>query len=206
MHFHFFMCQFLARCVRLEALSRQISTFVRSFPGFSVPVESSGSSNLPLTMTMQSLWPWHHSGLWIINRGLDTTADGLFVGKQGVISQSRQTGLMTCHKYIKRGSVAISSDLRLWPSLRAVHWHFDSVVFFFSFTPPLFLRSHLKVLVLARTSQTTNGFMHSSWGVCVIDHGGQVELLTPHTNISNPQQAAILPTQQEEIIIRRRPQ
>lgn len=24
---------------------------------------------LPLTMTMQSLWPWHHRVLWIINRG-----------------------------------------------------------------------------------------------------------------------------------------
>lgn len=200
------MCQFLVRCVRLEALSCQTWTFLRPFPGFSVPVESSGSSNLPLTMTMQSLWPWHHSGLWIINRGLDTTADGLFVGKQGVISQSRQTGLMTCHKYIKRGSVAISSDLRLWPSLKLCINILAALFFFLFSSPPRFFRSHLKVLVLAHTSQTTNGFMHSSWGVCVIDHGGQVELLTPHTNISNPQQAAILPTQQEEIIIRRRPQ
>lgn len=42
--------------------------------------------------------------------------------------------------------------------------------------------------------------------VCVIDHEGQVGLLTSHTNTSNPQQAAILSAQREEMIIRRRPQ
>lgn len=42
--------------------------------------------------------------------------------------------------------------------------------------------------------------------VCVIDHGGQVGHLTSHTNTSNPQQAAILSPQWEEVNIRRRPQ
>lgn len=41
--------------------------------------------------------------------------------------------------------------------------------------------------------------------VCVIDHEGQVGLLTSHTNTSNPQKAAILSTQQEEIIMRTSP-
>lgn len=41
--------------------------------------------------------------------------------------------------------------------------------------------------------------------VCVIDHEGQVGLLTSHTNTSNSQQAAIVSTQQEEMILRRRP-
>lgn len=84
--------------------------------GFSILMESSGCAGLPLTMTMLSLWPWHHSRLWIINRGLDPNADGLFVGKQGVISLSRQSDLMARHKYIKRGNCG---DI-LWPEFRTI--------------------------------------------------------------------------------------
>lgn len=40
--------------------------------------------------------------------------------------------------------------------------------------------------------------------VCIIDHEGQVGLLTSHTNTRGPQQAATLSTQREDKTIRRR--
>lgn len=68
---------------------------------------------LPLTMTMWSLWPWHHRRLWIINRGPDSGARR-FVCRQTRCYFPRldSRGLMACHKFIKRGSAVISFGLR----------------------------------------------------------------------------------------------
>lgn len=140
LHCHFFQPWRSLALHWLQSKPSDLRGFLFLFvwvPGFPTPVESSGSADVPLTMTMLSLWPWHHSRLWIINRGPDSSAGGLFVGKQGVISLSRQAGLMACHKYIKRGSVAISSDLhsdqlaQLWIRIWALpRPHFFKKCFF----------------------------------------------------------------------------
>lgn len=135
------------------------------------------SPNLPLTMTMPSLWPWHHSRLWIINRGLDIKAFGLFVGKQGVFLLSRQPGLMACHKLIKRGSVAISSDLLCWPSPKSFALTFG--LFSLCWTAP--------AKSSGQVSESANGFMHSSRGVCYWPRRTGMGLLTSHTNNSHLQ-------------------
>ena len=125
--------------ITIQAARLQLSVCL--VPGFSILQESSGSPDLPLTMTMQSLWPWHHSRLWIINRGLDTDAGGLFVGKQGVISLSRQPDLMTCHKYIKNGKC---SDI-LWPAFLTISLNFAFTFGLYSFVLfCLFGRSYFK--------------------------------------------------------------
>lgn len=121
-------------------------------------MESSGCAGLPLTMTMLSLWPWHHSRLWIINRGLDPNADGLFVGKQGVISLSRQSDLMARHKYIKGGIAVISSDPNFGPSRRAIVGTFGLSG---PRSPVKSCCSAAQVCGIVRTS------IHSSWGVRV---------------------------------------
>lgn len=108
------------QAVRLERVPFFLFVWI---PGFPIPVESSGSADVPLTMTMLSLWPWHHSRLWIINRGPDSSAGGLFVGKQGVISLSRQAGLMACHKYIKKGKCSDILWPAFWPSCTALNSH-----------------------------------------------------------------------------------
>lgn len=136
-------------------------------PGFPVPVESSRSADVPLTMTMLSLWPWHHSRLWIINRGPDGSAGGLFVGKQGAISLSRQAGLMAGHKYIKKGgSVAISSDLHSGHFAPALNSHLGAQLFF---SPTLkkkkysfFAEVLWKFLLRPHDSGSTNGSIQSS--------------------------------------------
>lgn len=141
------------------------------FSGFSILMESSGCADLPLTMTMLSLWPWHHSRLWIINRGLDPNGDGLFVGKQGVISLSRQSDLMAHHKYIKRGGIAvISSDPNFGPTRRAIVGTFGlsgpiSPVKSYCSGSSLWESPHLHTLVMRCA--------------CL---KGQVWLLTSHTN------------------------
>lgn len=143
-------------------------------PGFPIPVESSGSADVPLTMTMLSLWPWHHSRLWIINRGPDSSAGGLFVGKQGVISLSRQAGLMACHKYIKKGKCSDILWPAFWPSCTALNSHLGASLFFPpTFEKVVFVEVLWKFLFWPHDSGTTNGSIHSSPAFSFIEGTGR---------------------------------
>lgn len=129
---------------------------------------------------MQSLWPWHHSSLWIVNRGLGTNARGLFASKQGVISLSRQLDLMTCHKYIKRGYPLTWAFLTIRESIPLTFGFYSFCVFIEHLSKWFLLLMPLKPPMVSFTHH------HE---VCVIDHEGQVEQwrLTP-----TPQRAVYL--------------
>lgn len=142
---------------------------------------------------MLSLWPWHHSRLWIINRGPDPNADGLFVGKQGAISLSRQLGLMARHKYIKRGIAAISSDLNFGPSRSAI-------VGTFGLSGP---RSPVKGCCSGASLCKRRASIHSL-EVCVFEGSGRTFDVS-HQHYQYPQHESTVSAQREEVKIRRQP-